>query len=114
MSSDRQIKANRLNAKRSTGPATADGKARISLNAVKHGLTAQEVVLPSENLDEFNSYRADLLNSLNPQGGLESALAEKIVADGWRLRRSRYWRSHFFNSVIWSMQSGWPVRTIQR
>jgi hypothetical protein len=87
MSSDKQIKANRLNAQQSTGPGTAEGKARVSLNAVKHGLTARQVVLPSENPDEFDSFRADLLNSLNPQGGLESALAEKIIADGWRLRR---------------------------
>lgn len=87
MSSDKQIKANRLNAQHSTGPDTAEGKARVALNAVKHGLTARQVVLPSEDPEEFGSYRAALLSSLNPQGGLEEALAEKIIVDGWRLRR---------------------------
>lgn len=45
------------------------------------------MVLPSENPDDYDSYRSDLLNSLNPKGELEAALAEKIVIDSWRLRR---------------------------
>ena len=97
MSSDEQNKANRLNAQQSTGPGTAEGKARVSLNAVKHGLTARQVVLPSENPDEFDAYRADLLGSLNPQGGLEAALAEKIVTDGWRLRRIPFLEAALFH-----------------
>jgi hypothetical protein len=87
MSSDKQIEANRLNAQRSTGPRTPAGKGRVSLNALKHGLTGRDVVLPNENPDDFESFRADLLSSLNPQGALEGVLAEKIVAEAWRLRR---------------------------
>ena len=87
MSNDQQIVANRLNAQRSTGPRTPAGKARVSSNALKHGLTGRDVVLPGENPDDFDSFRAGLLTSLDPQGELEGALAEKIVADFWRLRR---------------------------
>src|ERR1035437_480355 len=87
MSNDQQIAANRLNAQRSTGPRTPAGKTRVSSNALKHGLTGREVVLPNENPDDFDSFRAGLLTSLDPQGDLEGALAEKIVADFWRLRR---------------------------
>jgi hypothetical protein len=47
MSSDKQVAANRLNAQRSTGPRTPAGKARVSFNALKHGLTGREVVLPA-------------------------------------------------------------------
>jgi hypothetical protein len=86
-SSDRQIAANRLNAKRSTGPRTLAGKAKVSVNAMKHGLTGRDVVLPGENAEDFDTFRSDLVTSLNPQSVLESLLAEKIVADGWRLRR---------------------------
>ena len=41
MASNRQIEANRNNAKRSTGPKTAGGKATSSRNAWRHGLASR-------------------------------------------------------------------------
>jgi hypothetical protein len=98
MSSDQQIAANRLNAQKSTGPRTADGRARVASNALKHGLTGKQVALPGEDPAEFDAFRSDLVADLAPQGALEEILAEKIVADVWRLRRipqleaAFYWR----------------------
>jgi hypothetical protein len=40
MVSDRQIAANRKNAKKSTGPSSEAGKQRSSKNAVRHGLAS--------------------------------------------------------------------------
>ena len=45
MASAAQTIANRLNAQKSTGPRTPEGKAVVSQNAVKHGLLAEQVVL---------------------------------------------------------------------
>ena len=87
MSSEQKIAANRINAQLSTGPRTADGKARVASNALTHGLTGKQIVLPNENPDDFDAFRVGLLNELNPSGELEAVLAEKIVADLWRLRR---------------------------
>jgi hypothetical protein len=87
VSSSRQIEANKLNAQRSTGPLTAEGKGRVGSNALKHGLTGKQLVLPNENADDFDEFRRDLLNSLDPQGALEEFLANKIIADAWRLKR---------------------------
>jgi hypothetical protein len=99
MSTEKQIKANRLNAQSSTGPSTPGGKARTSMNAVKHGLTARQIVLPSEDQDEFDSFRADLFSSLNPQSAFEAVLVERIVTTAWRLRRIPMLELAFFQRV---------------
>jgi len=39
MATEKQIAANRANAKRSTGPKTAAGKLKSSRNAYRHGLS---------------------------------------------------------------------------
>ena len=87
MTTDRRIAANRINARLSTGPRTSAGKTKVSGNALKHGLTGQAIVLANENPDEFDSFRDDLLSSLDPHGALEATLVEKIILDCWRLRR---------------------------
>ena len=53
MASVAQIRANRLNAQKSTGPRTAEGKAAASQNAAKHGLLAEQVVIKGEDPAEF-------------------------------------------------------------
>jgi hypothetical protein len=87
MTTEAKIEANRRNAARSTGPRTEAGKATAAMNAVKHGLTADTVLLADEDEDSLNEFRAGLMQRLNPVGELEELLAERIVASAWRLRR---------------------------
>ena len=54
MSTEMQIKANRQNAQKSTGPRTQDGKEAVSQNAVKHGLCASKNVIKTESQEEYN------------------------------------------------------------
>ena len=64
--SESQIAANRANAQKSTGPRTAEGKARSSQNAVKHGLTAKEgPVLPGEDPAEFETFVEALFEDID-------------------------------------------------
>jgi len=49
MTSDKKAEANRRNARKSTGPKTSEGKAAVRLNAIRHGLLLQDVLLPGED-----------------------------------------------------------------
>jgi hypothetical protein len=51
MTSEKQLAANRRNAKKSRGPVTAEGKARSSQNALRHGLSRRGAVLPDDAAD---------------------------------------------------------------
>jgi hypothetical protein len=60
MATEKQFEANRLNAQKSTGPRTPEGRAAVRLNGVTHGLTAETIVLKGESEADFTN----LLNSL--------------------------------------------------
>jgi hypothetical protein len=61
MATAAQVRANRSNGQKSTGPRTAAGKERASQNAVKHGLLAREAVIAGEDPEEFESCREGML-----------------------------------------------------
>jgi len=88
MSTKAQILANRRNAQKSSGPRTSDGKAAVSQNTLKHGLTAANDVIYSENQPDFELYRDRILAELAPASPIESMLSERIVSLSWRLKRS--------------------------
>jgi len=88
MATEAQILANRRNSQKSTGPRTTDGKAIVPQNAVKHGLTAAQVVISSESQADFELYRDRILGELVPVSPMESMLAERIVSLSWRLKRT--------------------------
>ena len=83
----KRITANRLNAKRSTGPRTDAGRARSRLNSWKHGMTAQDMTVGDEDPREFEAFRAGLFEKHHPAGGLESVLLDSLARSAWRLGR---------------------------
>jgi len=100
MASEAQVRANRLNARRSTGPRTAEGKAVVSQNAVKHGLLAREIVIKGEDPGEFEFYRDRMLGELTPVGEVESVLAERVVSLSWRLRRAERLQGRAIDALL--------------
>jgi hypothetical protein len=87
MTSERKKEANRQNAQKSTGPRTSEGKAAVRLNALRHGLLSQEVLLPGEDGEAFQELGESLRAELQPVGELENLLVDRIIAAYWRLRR---------------------------
>ena len=97
MTTRRQIDANRRNARSSTGPRSAAGKAAASLNALRHGLTAAHaMVLPDESADAFARFRDGVIDDLAPQGMLQAALAQRIALLLWRLDRAARLEAELF------------------
>ncbi len=84
--SEARLAANRENAQKSTGPVTPEGKAKSSLNAIKHGLTGATVMFA--NADEAKNYGChvkDYERQFQPVGREESALVQSIADIRWRL-----------------------------
>ena len=100
MSSKAQIEANRQNAQKSTGPKTEEGKAAVSQNAIKHGLTARQDVIATESQELYDLRRDQMLEELNPTGLIEKMLAERIVSLSWRLDRAATMQTDALNSMM--------------
>lgn len=66
MTSALHIEANRCHAQLSTGPRSLRGKSVSRLNALKHGLTAQQVVLFDETTDDFEAFVDGIVATLKP------------------------------------------------
>jgi hypothetical protein len=79
-----RAEASRRNGAKSRGPKTAEGKARSSRNALKHGLCAQHLVaLGDEDLDAFDALEAALMDKLAPDGALPLAARSAGVCRAW-------------------------------
>jgi hypothetical protein len=86
MSSQRKIDANRRNARKSTGPRSAAGKARASANGRRH-FCNQMPIIPGECDNTFLRIQAELDEELHPRTPLQQCLFDQIVNCEWRLMR---------------------------
>lgn len=82
-----RAEVNKKNAQHSTGPKTAAGKQRSSLNALRHGLTGQIVVMPNEDLQAYQAHLKSFTDEYNPQGPTEAHLVQALADTSWRLNR---------------------------
>ena len=87
MPSLRKSQSARENGAKSRGPKTDAGKQRSSQNALRHGLTAQTLVLPSEDPADFQRLLDSYLQQFRPAGPVELDLTHEIAAAKWRLNR---------------------------
>jgi hypothetical protein len=87
MSTPHRIKINRANAQHSTGPQSQEGKERSSLNALRHGLTGQIVVMPTEDLQAYQAHLKSFTADYHPKGATEAHLVQALADASWRLNR---------------------------
>lgn len=87
MASEKQIAANRANAQKSTGPRTAAGKLRSSLNALRHGLYARRFIISTEDDAVFRDFSRQIVDENQPSNVNELQIVETMIHAAWRRRR---------------------------
>lgn len=85
---DPRVEANRANARKSTGPRTAEGKLRSSLNNRKHGLTGAHAILPGEDPEAFDLLKETLLAQFPTHSEIEAHLIDELAQAQWKLARA--------------------------
>jgi hypothetical protein len=104
MASPAQINANRLNATKSTGPRTGEGKAASRLNSLQHGADARLDIIPGEDpadlADLARSYRA----RFRPSAPDEVFLVETLIQSDWLRRRFRRIEAELMNHLLSEME----------
>jgi hypothetical protein len=108
MTSLKQIGANRLNALKSTGPRTAEGKQRSRQNALRHGLTAETVITALEQADDYRTFETNIASDYQPSSAVERELVSRLASVLWRLRRSTRIETGLFEMQGELMQKGSP------
>jgi hypothetical protein len=88
MTSLRKIESNRKNSLKSTGPRTKEGKQRSSRNAGRHGLTAETVVQPYEDAEDYATFEQSIAADYDAISAVERALVRRVAGLLWRLRRA--------------------------
>ena len=109
MATERQIKANRANAAKSTGPRTSEGKRISSQNAANPGLVSGTVVLKGESMRRFNDLAAALILQFQPRNSAEASLVQTMTVARWRLLRMWGIQTAGFELEMALQQSGSPT-----
>src|SRR5580704_13980622 len=95
---------NRANAQKSTGPRTEAGKQRSKMNAFRHGLTGQTLVLPSEDHSAYERHSQSFLDQYHPKDATETQLVQSLIDTSWRMNRAATVETNLFSLGITEME----------
>ena len=110
--SEARLRANRENAKKSTGPRTEEGKQHSRVNAARHHLlTAQVISLPEEEMQALHECIRQFMEEYKPVGFHETNLVHMLAQSQYRLHRLAYSEHNLFtighveNSGDWNVDN---------
>src|SRR5579884_3302294 len=83
---------NRENAKRSTGPKSSQGKQRSRMNALRHGVTRQVLLMPEEDLKAYLAFEQSFIDHLKPEGPIERQEVKFMADAAWKINASTTWQ----------------------
>ncbi len=105
MATPKQTEANRRNSQKSTGPRTEAGKRTSSLNAYKHGLTGQRVIMTAEEAEARDRFTDGIFEDLKPVGAMEETLVQSIADSHWRIHRVVAIQDNIFAAEAWNEEN---------
>lgn len=120
MATTNQIRANQANAQKSTGPRTAEGKARSAQNGLTYGLYAVKFAVTLEDQAQAEALRAALVAQHNPQNITEALLVQQLTQAAWQLQRvnnieNGYWEDTLRLQVkSEALQNGQPPVPLEK
>src|SRR5579864_413408 len=87
MATIKQIDANRLNAQKSTGPRSVEGKAHSSQNALKSGIDAESLIIRGEDRAALETLTQEYVERFHPTTPEQRHYVDILIRDDWQLRR---------------------------
>ncbi len=100
MATPNQIAANKLNSQKSTGPTSAEGKKKSSMNRLSHGFASSATVMPGEDPEEFKALLDSLIAEHQPAGETEQILVEKMAVNTWLSQRAFRLQGYAFSAQM--------------
>ena len=106
MATIQQIEANRLNAQKSTGPRSVEGKAVSCFNAIKTGIDAKSQIVRGEDPADLQTLTAEYRERWQPATPEQRLLVDTLIDCEWLLRRFRkaeaqLWQCKMQKAEIW-------------
>ena len=96
-----QIRANRENAQKSTGPKSEAGKDRVKNNALKHGMRSRDgLVLPQEDPAELELRLREWIEDWNPANAIERELVTLAARASWALERTERYEAALLSQRV--------------
>src|SRR5580698_10001927 len=87
MPTEKQSAASRANSQHSTGPRTAEGRAKSRFNALKHGIFAESQIIFTESAEDLAELTAEYHEHYLTANPAERCLVDALIETEWRLRR---------------------------
>ena len=85
------------------------------MNAWKHGLRAEKVVIAGEDAEDLKAIQRELWEEYQPAPGMESLLVERLAHYAWRIRRALVFEADLLqDGPPWGYGDGNTLSTLLR
>jgi hypothetical protein len=106
--------ANRANSDKSSGPKSAGGKLRSSINALKHGLRSNKFVIIHEDAEEYEDQLQRFFRDWKPHGITEKLEVVRLAQILWQLQRAELAFTESLDTEICKKLDGVTEQRLQK